>query len=296
MRKVTCGVIGAGGYLGRQLAAFIEIRKIPIEIIVFSRENRRFAIPESDGQLEKIDVLLNLGSPNEVVARQGGGGEHALISWTECFFAAVRQASPARCVHVSTFHIFGSPTGLVNEYLPMSGGNVYGDIHLKCLRYVEEVCHKEGVALTTIIPTNIYGTVSVELCPRNDLIINLALQKLLKREVLRLNSDGNGLRDFLWIEDVLDALCRFILHSQFQSNGMFIVASEKTLSVRDALNFLFQEFGEGKLDECYKWGAMTDQVVPFAVSSSKLKSVIGDWRPKMLPEATQIQKMILTNL
>lgn len=293
MRKVTCGIIGGGGYLGRQLAAFIGMRKIPIEVIAFSREERRFATPANNGRIEKIDVLLNLGSPNEVVARQGGRlAEDALISWAECFLMAVRQTSPARCVHVSTFHIFGSPRGLVSECLPLSAGNVYGDIHLKCLRYVEEVCLKEGVALITIIPTNIYGTVSVELSPRSDLIINLALEKLLKREVLKLNSDGNGLRDFLWIEDVLDALCRFILHSHGQSNEMFIVASEKTLSVRDALNSLYQKFGEGRLDECYKWGVKTDPVVPFTVSSGKLRDLTGDWRPKMLAEATQIQKVI----
>lgn len=293
MENVTCGIIGGGGYLGRQLAAFIEMRQIPIEVIAFSREKRGFATPASNGRIGKIDVLLNLGSPNEVVARQGGRlAEDALISWGECFLMAVRQSSPARCVHVSTFHIFGSPQGLINESLPLSAGNAYGDIHLKCLHYVEEACLKEGVALTTVIPTNIYGTVSAELNPRNDLIINLALEKLLKREVLQLSSDGNGLRDFLWIEDVLDALCRFILRLYGQSNEMFIVASEKTVSVRDALNSLFQEFGKGKLDEWYMWGMKTDPVVPFTVSSDKLRDLTGDWSPKVLAEAAQIQKVI----
>jgi nucleoside-diphosphate-sugar epimerase len=273
------------------------MRQIPIEVIAFSREKRRFATPASNGQSKKIDILLNLGSPNEVVSRQGGRlAEDALISWGECFLMAVQQSLPARCVHVSTFHIFGSPQGLVNECLPLSAGNTYGDIHLKCLRYVEEVCLKEGVALTTVIPTNIYGTVSVELPPRNDLIINSALERLLKREVFKLNSDGNGLRDFLWIEDVLDALCRFILRLHGQSNEMYIVASEKTLSVRDALNYLSQEFGECILNECYMWGLKTDLVVPFTVSSGKLRDLTGDWRPKMFSEAAKLQKIILTNL
>jgi len=293
MEKVTCGIIGGGGYLGRQLAAFIEMRRMPIEVIAFSREKRGFATPARNGRNEKIDVLLNLGSPNEVVARQGGRlADDALSSWSECFLMAVRQSSPARCIHVSTFHIFGSPQGLVNESVALSAGNAYGDIHLKCLKYVEEICLKEGVSLTTVIPTNIYGTVSAELKPRSDLIINFALEKILKREILQLSSDGRGLRDFLWIEDVLDALCRFIVRLHFQSNEMFIVASERTLSVRDALSSLFQVFGKGAFDKWCKWGTKTDMVVPFTVSSGKLRSLTGGWNPKMVAEAAQAQKMI----
>lgn len=94
MEKVTCGIIEGGGYLGRQLAAFIEMPQTPIEVIAFSKEKREFATTAINGRIEKIDVLLNLGSKNEVVARQGGRlAEDALILLGECFLMAVRSDS-----------------------------------------------------------------------------------------------------------------------------------------------------------------------------------------------------------
>lgn len=293
MKKLICGLIGGGGYIGQQLRAFIKHRNIPIDIVRFSREKEYFESYADNNRIEKIDILLNLGSPNEVIARLGGHvADKAFSSWSNFFLKAIQESSPYRCIHISTFHIFDLRGGLIDESSPLSCTNAYGALHVKCLEYVQNLCLKEKVALTTIVPTNIYGTISTDLRPRNHLILNFAIDKLLKGEVMQLTSCGNGFRDFLWIEDALSALCSLIMEMHGNSHERFIIASENMYTLRDALHALFQVFGNGEFNSWCKFGSEIDSLQKFTISSNKLRSFIADWNPKTICTAAKIQKQI----
>jgi len=291
MKKIICGVIGARGYLGRQLATYIVQRNLPIQILPFSRETQQFLSEKHEDQ--RLDVLLNFGTPNEVVARQGGTvAKKTIAEWFDHFLSAVRLTEPARCVHISTYHIFGVPDGVMNEDSSIIGGNAYGDLHITCLDFVKRICSEKDIVLSTIIPTNIFGTVALDLMPRTDLILNLAIERLRERQTLSLRSDGSGVRDFLWIEDALEALCQLILQMPCESQETIVVASESTVAVREALETLFSVLGKGTFGEWCKWGAASDQVKPFFASSQKLRDLIGGWHPKSILEAARSQQIV----
>jgi nucleoside-diphosphate-sugar epimerase len=200
MSSFVCGVIGAGGYLGQQLAHHINKYRLPIGIIPYSRAHRRFSTDKPE--LRNYDVLLNLGTPNEVFARQGGiTAQKAIDEWSNHLETAIRLSKPLHIVHLSTFHIFGNLESAMGDTSLTVGGNAYGDLHLTCLEVVKKIASESGIALSNVIPSNIYGTISPGLTPRTDLILNLAIEKLRTNEPLLLKSNGSGLRDFLWIED-----------------------------------------------------------------------------------------------
>jgi nucleoside-diphosphate-sugar epimerase len=292
MKKIQCGVIGASGYLGQQLAHYVKANKLEIDIIPYDRLHRRFISEGRDAQTN-FDVLLNLGTPNEVFARQGGQiAINAIKEWSEHLDIAIQQAKPIDVVHLSTFHIFGNLESTMNDDSPTIGGNSYGDLHLTCLEIVKELASNYATSLSNIIPSNIYGTVSPSLIPRTDLILNLALERLRNHQFLQLKSDGTGLRDFLWIEDALQAFCAVISRKTTKDYDTVVVASEITMSVQKALEALFSVLGKGTFASWCEFGPLSEKVIPFTFSCNNLKTIMGEWKPQNVLSAAGNQKTI----
>jgi nucleoside-diphosphate-sugar epimerase len=292
MKKIQCGVIGAGGYLGQQLTHYIIKNEIAIDIIPYNRLFRKFITERKEAQTN-FDVLLNFGTPNEVFARQGGEtAKSAIKEWSEHLEIAVQKANPKQVVHLSTFHIFGNLESSMNDNSPTIGGNAYGDLHLTCLEIVKKVASKYAICLSNIIPSNIYGTVSPYLIPRTDLILNLALEHLRNQQCLQLKSDGSGLRDFLWIEDALKAFCAIITNKTTKDYNTVVVASETTMSVKMALEALFTILGNGAFKSWCEFGKLSENISPFTFSCNNLKTIIGEWQPLNVLTAASSQKAI----
>ena len=291
MYNIDCGIIGSGGYLGQQLFNYISKKKTPIRLIPYNRGNHSFIVESST--IQNFDVLLNFGTPNEIVARQGGSiAKNAITEWSRHIRIAIELSKPTHIVNVSTFHIFGNLMMQTDENSPTLGGNAYGDLHLKCLEVINEIATEFGVAITTVIPTNIYGTVNKDLVPRSDLILNLAINKLLLNESVKLNSSGNSFRDFLWIEDALEALCATIFNTPSSPSGRFVIASEHTYTVRNALEILFSVLGSGEFNNWCKFGLIQEDVAPFSFSCDKLRLFMKNWQPKSIFNAGLVQKSI----
>jgi nucleoside-diphosphate-sugar epimerase len=291
MKPIRYGVIGAGGYLGRQLIHYMGQHGLPVEIIPYNRARKEFNIAEPGSQ--HCDVLLNLGTPNEIFARQEGSvPAKAIEEWSGHLETAIQLSQPSHIVHLSTFHIFGTPESEMNDDSPALGGNAYGDLHLTCLAFVKKMATAYGIALSTVIPTNIYGTISRNLVPRTDLILNLAIDKLRTNDPLQLRSDGSGLRDFLWIEDALRAFCAVLLQAPKTTAETIVVASETTISVREALDGLFSVLGKGTFESWCEFGSLEEKVVPFSFSCKKIKAIMGAWQPQSVLSAATLQKNI----
>lgn len=294
MSRLQCGVIGAGGYLGQQLAHHIDKYSLPIELIPYNRKSRKFSI--DNAELQQHDVLLNLGTPNEVYARQGGfTAEKAIEEWSNHLEIAVRLSEPLHIVQLSTFHIFGNLENAMDDTSPVLGGNAYGDLHLRCLELVKKTTSKSGIGLSIVIPSNIFGTISTDLTPRTDLILNLAIEQLRTNKPLLLRSNGVGLRDFLWIEDALQAFCAIISKKNVRSDETIVVASENTTSVRNAIEALFSVFGTGTFESWCEFGNTSEKVVPFSFSCKKLRAIMGQWHPKNVLSAAVSQKSIFNS-
>lgn len=294
MKNILCGVIGASGYLGRQLTYYIDQCTLPIEIIHFSRKIQKFI--SGMHKQRNFDVLLNLGTPNEVVARIGGiTAEKAVEEWSNHFEVAIRLAEPLQCIHISTFHIFGTPENALDDTSLIVGGNAYGDLHIRCLEFVKKICSELGIGLSIVVPTNIFGTVVPDLTPRTDLILNLAIERLRARQTLQLRSNGAGLRDFLWIEDAMQAFCAIISQTPVESRETIVVASEMATSVRDALKALFSVFGTGVFESWCELGGICETVTPLSVSCKKLRNLMGQWHSKSVLAAAFCQKAIFNS-
>ena len=103
------------------------------------------------------------------------------------------------------------------------------------------------------------------------------------------------MRDFLWIEDALQAFCAIISQEHGTANQTIVVASEMTTSVRNAIGELFSILGTGAFESWCEFGTISENVVPFSFSCKNLKALMGKWRPQSVLSAAHIQSAIFNS-
>lgn len=171
-----------------------------------------------------------------------------------------------------------------------SGGAIYGD-------YLNKVHNEEDA----VYPKSSYGVVKLaiekyllsysELYGFNTLIlrlsnpfgryhynnkqgiINIAIRKALSGEPLQIWGDGNGIKDYIYIDDVCDIMMRLIecgIHSD-----VYNIASGMALSVNDIVNAVKEFVPTFK---CEHTDALNLDVQSFELDINKLRHKLGGYR------------------
>ena len=147
-----------------------------------------------------------------------------------------------RIVHVGTDEVYGSvPEGRSREDAPLAPGNPYaasnagGD--LLALSYV----NTHGLDVVVTRCSNNFG-------PRQlpEKLIPLAITRVLEDRPVPLYGDGLQVRDWIHVEDHVDALLFVAEHGG--AGELFHVGCENTRSNRQVLEELFQHLGRGRFE------------------------------------------------
>ena len=183
-----------------------------------------------------------------------------------------------------------------------SGGAIYGD-------YLEKVHNEEDA----VYPKSSYGVVKLaiekylllysELYDFNSLIlrlsnpygpyhynekqgvINVAIKKALRGETMQIWGNGNGVKDYIYIEDVCDII--MLLIKDGIKTGVYNVASSNALSVNDivaTIKKLVPSFAVEYIP------ASVNDVQSFELDITRLRSRLGGY--KMTPFEDAILKTI----
>lgn len=183
-----------------------------------------------------------------------------------------------------------------------SGGAIYGD-------YLEKVHNEEDA----VYPKSSYGVVKLaiekylllysELYKFNSLIlrlsnpygpyhyndkqgvINVAIKKALRGETLQIWGNGNGVKDYIYIEDVCDII--MLLVKDGITTGVYNVASSNALSVNDIVTTI------KKLVPSFEYEYIPESVndvQSFELDITRLRSRLGGY--KMTPFEDAIFKTI----
>ena len=121
---------------------------------------------------------------------------------------AAAAAGAERFVFVSTGGaLFGEPERVpVTEDLPAAPESVYGASKLAAERYLALLAQHEGFALSVARPGNIYGPAQD---PHGEAgVVAIFLLRMLRGEPISIFGDGGQRRDYVYVEDVVDALVR----------------------------------------------------------------------------------------
>ena len=156
----------------------------------------------------------------------------------------------------------------------------YGVIKVAIEKYMMQYAQLYGLRPLILRLSNPYGAYHYSM---KQGVINIALEKALRHESLQIWGDGNGRKDYIYVEDFVDILFRLI--EQDVSGHVINIGSGTLLSVNDiakAVRALVPSFETTHAD------AQKFDASHFELNTDKLKNYIGEY--KFTPFAEGLQK------
>lgn len=251
-------VTGASGYLASNLVD--RLRNVECFIIRISRKAQllpiqgRARIKDIQGDVGdvclweqvtgKVDVVYHFAAQTSVyVAEQDPEGDwktNVLPMLHLLEICRKRQFRPT-VVFSGTVTEVGVPIKLpVNEQPKDLPVTIY-DLHkLWAEQYLTHYVREDVVQGCTIRLSNVYGP-GPKSSSADRGIINLMMIKAIAGEPLTVYGDGKCLRDYVFVDDVVDAFLRVPAFIDRVNGDYFVVGSGKGKTIAEAVNLVAQE-------------------------------------------------------
>jgi len=250
----TFTVIGASGYIGSKL-----VNKLTDSGCNVIRSSRRDTITNGDSEfvtaeLDSLDFWLNIVEKSDVIIHLAGNtsinvaNDNPALDLNSSVVPIYRLIEACkilrkrpRVVFASTVTAYGFTDNLPVSEATAENPESFYDLHKFFVERQLVLATKlnicDGVSLRI---ANVYGPSSANSTANDRGILNKIIGLALAGDIVSLYGGGNYIRDYIYIDDVVDA---FILASiSSKSVGeVFNVGSGVGTSVRDAFNAVTQE-------------------------------------------------------
>jgi len=175
-------------------------------------------------------------------------------------------------IFASSVGVYGEPKTLpVNENHPLNPISPYPITKLAIEKYLNYY-QSQGLDFVSLRYSNIYG-------PRQSSggeggVIAIFIDKLLKRERPTIFGDGNQTRDFLYVDDAVEAA---ILAIKAPTGSIYNVGTNKEITI-NALSELLSNILKIKIKPIFQ-PFRQGEIVNSRIDYSKIKEELG-WQPK----------------
>lgn len=163
--------------------------------------------------------------------------------------------SHSDCSHVETDDVF-----------PISS---YGVIKLAIEKYIMQYAQLYNIHPLIIRLSNPYGPYHYSM---KQGVVNVAIQKAIRGEMLNIWGDGCGKKDYIYVTDFVDILFK-LLHNQ-NCTGVINVGSGTVESVNNILTEILRHIPSLKYQHT---DAQTFDVSNFELNITKLKNILGNY-------------------
>ena len=184
--------------------------------------------------------------------------------------AAARAAGARRLVFVSSGGaIYGETSRPATEATPPAPTSFYGVHKFAAEGHVTLA----GLPYAIVRPSNVYGP--RQAAGLEGAVVAAFLDQALTNGTLRIHGDGRQTRDFVHVDDVVDALCRLGLEDA--PNGIWNVASGHSVTILDLAEIVERSVGRplGRESAPRRPGDVTHS----SASPARLKRL--GWRPSI---------------
>ena len=250
----TFTVIGASGYIGSKL-----VNKLTDSGCNVIRSSRRDTIMNDDSEfvmaeLDSLDFWLNIVEKSDVIIHLAGNtsinvaNDNPALDLNSSVVPIYRLIEACkilrkrpRVVFASTVTAYGFTDNLpVSEATDENPESFY-DLHKFFVERQLVLATKlnicDGVSLRL---ANVYGPSSANSSANDRGILNKIIGLALAGDIVSLYGGGNYIRDYIYIDDVVDAFILASISSK-SAGEVFNVGSGVGTSVRDAFNAVTQE-------------------------------------------------------
>lgn len=279
-------ILGGGGFLGWNVARGFASRGVPIRL--FGR-----SLPAGLEEFgDNIDYVLGDALDEKALSRAVAGcsavyyflgfsvpASSNMVFECETSLKSVAMVLDAMCEH-----------GVSDFFFPSSGGTVYGEtgndgVHVETDKLMPECDYGLGKKLAESMIryysqqhglrhvvariSNPYGWVGQNIRPQG--VIDVSLSRVRKHASLELWGDGKQIRDFIFIDDLVEIICA--LYEKQVWNETFNIGSGKGTSILEALDIVANTTGQSLVvrnnDRMYSGVARS------VLDISKLQGVLG---------------------
>ncbi|PIE31999.1 NAD-dependent dehydratase [candidate division KSB3 bacterium] len=201
------------------------------------------------------------------------------IKGTAVIMEALRRYNPgARLVFTGTRGQYGPAVTLpVDEDAPTNPKGIYEISNLTAEKIIQVYNDVHGVRSTLLRLTNIYG-------PRAQMkhhrygVANWFVRLALDDETISVFGDGSILRDFLYVDDCVDAIIQAAIHDGGVGE-IFNVGIEHSMSIRELVESIVRIAGSGRWELTpFSDERKAQEPGDFYSDISKIRRILG-WQP-----------------
>lgn len=293
MNKVL--ITGGSGYIGQYIASLLSNNNY--DVIITSRNREKKILGYSNRFMDLLDssTITNICHDIDIVIHLANWDERLIKEHTkEAYFAnayATRElyldaihCNVRHFIYFSTFHVYGTSNGNIDENSPTHAKTDYALSHLFAEMFLQQQAEIGNGCNTSIIRlTNGIG-VPLGNVDKWYLVLNDFCKTAYLHNEIILKSNGLPLRDFVALQDVASAVKLLIEQVSEEKNSFEIynISAEHTLSIRDLAyevkKTYFERYGqEIQMHIPEVTLEQLQEVRPLTVYSTKIRSL--GWAP-----------------
>ena len=277
-------IVGGTGFIGYHLAKKSLKKGWQVTSISSRRPRKKRYLPKVKYILcditKKKSLRKNIQKPFSYVVNLGGYVDHSnrkkifashyigCKNLTEIFL----KKTPIAFVQMGSSAEYGNVISPQKENAKCNPKSVYGQAKLLSSTYLIDLFKKQKFPSTILRLYNTYG-------PRQDLnrFIPIIISGCIKNEKFPC-SKGNQLRDFLYIDDVVDAILKSLTNKN--AKGQIInIGSGKPRIIKNIIEYI-KKISKGGYPQFGKIKLRKDEILKVYPDINKAKNKIN-WRPKI---------------
>ena len=257
---MSIAITGADGFLGKAVVSRLRAKKIPYSVFDFKKHNLRNPKTLKSLVSEK-DIIIHLAAVNRGdnidLCKVNTLGTLSLLA------AAAEYAPSSKIIFASSFQVYlkDSLYGLSKKI----GEDLIG-------HYVKKT-NLKGVIFRI---SNIYGPGGK---PFYNSVIATFAHLIKSGETLKINGDGSQKRDYIFVEDVADAIIKAISFSPKNKAEIINICSGKETSINNVLKIIKQVSGKNFKVEYNK--DVEEKSWPTSGKNYKKAQLLLGWTPRI---------------
>lgn len=220
--------------------------------------------------VDDVDVIFHLAALTDVVESEVKKDEYwnVNVMGTENVLKIAKDVS-AKLVFTSSAAVYGELSDVAREDLKPNPISFYGATKLEgeklCMRYHEEY----GTDIVVLRLFNVFGERA------KGGVVKIFLERAREGKPLIIYGDGEAVRDFIYVGDVVDALIKAAL-SEKASGRVLNIGSGKPIKVKELAEIIAEESGVEILHESERRGE-----IRFSLADISLAKKLLNWSPKI---------------
>jgi len=265
-------ILGSSGFLGKCFLNQIISEKFNVKAMIHNT-NIDFEGEKFQGDiLNQCDLEENI-STGDIIINFVGQLESNFSKFIDLnikgglnLLNAALEKKPHKIILVSSINVYGDSNTPSKESDQLLSKTSYGIIKILTERLYENFAHVHGLNITILRLSNVYG-----LTKKTGIIHNIIQSIVEPKKLVVLNNNGTQFRDFLYIDDAINAILTSI---KIQQKGfdIFNISSGQRFSIIDLVKII--EEISGKIPNTKMNELMIDETSIWA-DNSKSKNFLN---------------------